>query len=151
MIPRLPVTRALAALIETATGLPVGLGRLPPNAPEPPYYLLYSVDGAFSGAPYADRHEDRTLVYQVTCVSGPDDDRPGSHGTEDQAEWMADKVHQAVLGRDPATGRWRHDLNLPAGIRCTGRRPDTEPGGTSDPGDAIMSYVLRFRLDLTAA
>lgn len=151
MIPRLPVTRAVQKLLQDATGLPVGLGRIPANTPEPPYYLLYSIGSAFSGAPFADLNEDRSLTYQITCVSGPDDDRPGSHGTVDQTEWMADKAHQAVLGRDPATGRWLHDLNLPAGIRCTGRSPDVEPGGTNDPADAIMGYVLRFRLDLTAA
>jgi hypothetical protein len=37
------------------------------------------------------------------------------------------------------------------GAKVICRELDTEPGGTSDPSDAIMSYVQRFRFDLTAA
>ncbi|MEV8101067.1 hypothetical protein [Streptomyces sp. NPDC088135] len=148
MIQRLPVTMALSALLTSATGLPVGRGRKPKDT-SPPYYLLYTVPADVSGAPFSDLNEDAALVYQVTSVSGPDPSDPDSHGVADQAEWMADKARTALLGRDPATGLWLHPLAVP-GARVIGRTLDTEPGATNDPSDAIMSYVQRFRLDLTS-
>ncbi|MEV6165683.1 hypothetical protein AB0L71_27985 [Streptomyces sp. NPDC052052] len=149
MIQRLPVTMALSALLASATGLPVGRGRKPEDT-IPPYYLLYAVPAAVSGAPFSDLNEDASFVYQVTSVSGPDPSDPDSHGVADQAEWMADKARTAILGRDPGTGLWLHQLVIP-GARVIGRSLDTEPGATNDPSDAIMSYVQRFRLDLTSA
>jgi hypothetical protein len=38
-----------------------------------------------------------------------------------------------------------------AGAKVMCRELETEPGGTSDPTDAIISYVQRFRFDLTPA
>lgn len=149
MIDRLPVTMALSALLTSATGLPVGRGSMP-TGKNPPYYLLYALPADVSGAPLADEHEDAAFVYQVTSVSGPDPSRPDSHGVADQAEWMADKVRTAILGRDPATGLWLHTLTIP-GAKVIGRSLDVEAGATNDPADAIMSYVQRFRLDLTRA
>lgn len=148
MIARLPVTMALSALLTSATGIPVGRGRKPDNT-NPPYFLLYGVTAQTGGAPFTDLNEDSSLVYQVTSVSGPDPATPESHGVADQAEWMADKARTALLGRDPTTGLWLHELTIP-GIRVIGRSLDTEPGGTNDPADAIMSYVQRFRFDLTS-
>ncbi|WP_327335125.1 hypothetical protein [Streptomyces anulatus] len=149
MIARLPVTMALSAILASATNLPVGRGSKPPTI-APPYFLLYAMPAELSGAPLADEHEDASLVYQVTSVSGPDPSKPDSRGAADQAEWMADKARTAILGRDPATGLWLRPLTIP-GTKVIGRSLDTEPGGSSDPADAIMSYVQRFRFDLTAA
>lgn len=149
MIQRLPVTMALSALLASATGLPVGRGRKPESA-IPPYYLLYAVPASVSGAPFSDLNEDATLVYQVVSVSGPDPSDPDSHGVADQAEWMADKARTAILGRDPVTGLWLNPLTI-TGAKVIARSLDTEPGGTNDPSDAIMSYVQRFRFDLTSA
>jgi hypothetical protein len=140
---------ALSALLASATSIPVGRGSKPADT-APPYYLLHAMPAMYSGAPFADVHEDSSLVYQVTSVSGPDPVKPDSHGVADQAEWMADLVRTAILGRDPATGLWLHELTIP-GVRVIGRSLDTEPGGTSDQSDAIMSYVQRFRFDLTSA
>ena len=148
MIARLPVTMALSALLTSATSIPVGRGSKPPDV-APPYFLLHTVTAQTGGAPFADLNEDSSLVYQVTSVSGPDPVKPDSHGVADQAEWMADKARTAILGRDPATGLWLHQLTIP-GVRVIGRSLDTEPGGTSDQSDAIMSYVQRFRFDLTS-
>ncbi|HEX5568026.1 MAG TPA: hypothetical protein VFY14_14050 [Streptomyces sp.] len=148
MIDRRKVTAALAALLTAETGMPVGLGRMPKA--NPPYYLLYSVDTSVSGPPLADESEDISLVYQVTSVSGPDPAKPSSTGTLDQAEWLADKARAAILRRDPVTGRWAAPLAVP-GARVMGRALEIEPGGTSDPNDAIISYVQRFRFDLTPA
>lgn len=149
MIARLPVTMALSALLASATKLPVGRGNKPAGV-SPPYYLLYSIPAEVSGAPLADEHEDASYVYQVTCVSGPDPTKQDSRGVADQAEWMADNARKAILGRDPATGLWLRALTVP-GAKVTGRSPDVEPGATNDPSDAIMSYVQRFRFDLTPA
>ncbi|MFF1916228.1 hypothetical protein ACFVYE_32495 [Streptomyces sp. NPDC058239] len=148
MIARLPVTMALSALLTSATRIPVGRGRKPKDT-SPPYYLLYGVTAQTDGAPFSDLNEDSTLVYQVTSVSGPDPANPDSYGVADQAEWMADLARTAILGRDPATGLWVNELTIP-GARVIGRSLDTEPGGTNDPADAIMSYAQRFRFDLTS-
>ncbi|MEZ7005670.1 hypothetical protein [Streptomyces sp. AD55] len=148
MIDRRRVTTAVADLLRTGTGMPVGLGRMPQA--QPPYYLLYSVATTLSGAPFADEHEDISLIYQVTSVSGPDPKTVSSTGTLDQAEWLADKARQAILRRDPTTGQWTNPLNIP-GAKVIRRSLETEPGGTSDPNDAIISYVQRFRFDLTPA
>ncbi|MCX4606844.1 hypothetical protein OG402_41185 [Streptomyces anulatus] len=149
MIARAPVTMAFSALLASATGIPVGRGRKP-SGNHHRYYLLHSIGATYSGAPYSDLNEDATFVYQLTPVSAPDPTRPDSHGVADQAEWMADKAREVAYGRDPATGLWLHQLVIP-GARVMGRGPDAEPGGSSDPADAIMSYVQRFRFDLTSA
>lgn len=149
MIERLPLTMALSALLVTATGKPVGRGRQPLGA-VPPYHLLYPLDATTSGAPFSDLNEDATFVYQITSVSGPDPADPDSFGVSDQSEWMGDKVRKGILGRDPATGLWLYPLEVP-GVKVVCRELDTEPGATNDPSDAIMSYVQRFRFDLTSA
>ncbi|MET8585742.1 hypothetical protein ABZX39_33465 [Streptomyces collinus] len=148
MIDRRKVTTALAALLAAETGKPVGLGVMPKA--NPPYYILYSVDATVSGAPFADESEDISVVYQVTSVSGPDPKVISSTGTEDQAELLADKARTAILRRDPATGLWAAALTVP-GAKVMCRELETEPGGTSDPADGIISYVQRFRFDLTPA
>ncbi|GAA2770240.1 hypothetical protein XF35_39890 [Streptomyces platensis subsp. clarensis] len=149
MIEKRAVTNAVLALLAETTGLPVGRGRLPAGAGLR-YYVLYSLDTAVSGPPLADEHDDLSVVYQVTSVSAPDPAKPGSAGSAEQAEWLADKARTAFLARNPATGHWLHDLPVPGAVVMT-RELDTEPGGTNDPADAIMSYVQRFRFTLTPA
>ncbi|MFJ5294548.1 hypothetical protein [Streptomyces sp. NPDC088348] len=148
MIDRLPVTLAVQALLTSVTGMPVGLGRAPQAAP--PYYLLYSIDAAVGGPPLDDMNADLKLVYQITGVSGPKPGSTQSYGIEEQAEWLADQARRVLLERDPATGLWLHPLTVP-GAKNTARALETEPGGTNDPSDAIISYVQRFSLDLTAS
>ncbi|MFB9558636.1 hypothetical protein [Streptomyces roseoviridis] len=149
MIDLLPVTKAVAALLAAASGMPVGRGQRPPGA-EPPYYLLTVVSAIVSGAPLADEAEDLSVVYQVTAVTGPTTSTPGSYGVADQAQWMADTARRAFLARHPATGQWLHPLTVP-GATCYARSLDIEPGGSPDPADAIINNVQRFRLDLTPA
>lgn len=149
MIRRQPVTVALAAMLASATSLQVGRGRQPANAAQH-YYILYSLDTTTGGPPLADDNDDISLVYQLTSVSGPDPAKPGSSGSVDQVEWMADKARETFLGRDPVTGLWLRTLTVP-GAKNTCREIDTEPGATNDPADAIISYVQRFRFDLTPA
>lgn len=155
MIERRPVTLLVASVLAQATGMPVGLGKIP-TSPDgtteiiPPYYVLYSLPLAVGGAPLADMNEDASLTYQVTSVSGPDPAVPQSTSAEDQAEWMADRARTALLGRDPVTRLWLYDI-APEGWKCTCRELDIEPGAADSAGDAIISYVQRFRFDLTPA
>jgi hypothetical protein len=150
VIDRRLVTNAFVTMLATGTGHAVGRGKAPAGVSEPPYYVVDALTTELSGAPLADEHEDASLVYQVTSVSGPDPERPESSGALDQAEWMADKARRVVLQRHPTTGLWLHPLTV-AGYKVRGRELETEPGGTNDPADAIISYVQRFRLDLTPA
>ncbi|MFD7980183.1 hypothetical protein [Streptomyces sp. NPDC059071] len=149
MIEKRTVTSAVLTLLTDATGLPVGRGRAPANAGLK-YYVLYTLDTTLSGPPLADEHDDLTVTYQITSVSAPDPTKPGSTGSAEQTEWLADKARAALLARDPATGRWQRDLVVPGAV-VMARELETEPGGTNDPADAIMSYVQRFRITLTPA
>ncbi|MFI7096841.1 hypothetical protein [Streptomyces lydicus] len=151
MIERRTVTNALAALLGAATNLPVGRGVLPASpANATAYYVLTPLDSTLSGAPYADLSEDLSLVVQVTSVSAPDKTRPGSAGTLEQAEGLADKARSAFLARNPTTGQWVNALTV-AGAACMCRDLEVEAGAMNDPTDGIISYVQRFRFDLTAA
>ncbi|MFJ8677218.1 hypothetical protein [Streptomyces sp. NPDC093589] len=151
MIERRTATNALAALLGTATGLPVGRGVLPTGpANATAYYVLTPLGSTLSGAPWADMNEDLSLVVQVTSVSAPDKTRPGTAGTLEQVEGLADKARAAFLARNPATGQWTNPLTI-TGVRCMCRELETEPGAMNDPADGIISYVQRFRFDLTPA
>ncbi|MFG2532829.1 hypothetical protein [Streptomyces sp. NPDC048516] len=151
MIERRLVTNALTSLLGTATSLPVGKGVLPAGAANATaYYVLTPLDSSLSGAFYADMNEDLSLVVQVTSVSAPDKTRPGSAGTLEQAEGLADKARTAFLSRHPTTGQWTNALTVPS-VRCMCRELETEPGAMNDPADGIISYVQRFRFDLTPA
>ena len=149
MIEKHLATKAFADLLATASGLPVGRGQKPANT-QPPYYILYSLDTQVSGAPFTDLSEDASLVWQITSVSGPNSAVISSAGYLDQAELMADKARKAVLERNPITRKWVNPLSVP-GYRDMCRELETEPGATSDPTDAIISYVQRFRIDWTPA
>ncbi|QKW31525.1 hypothetical protein HUT11_35780 (plasmid) [Streptomyces seoulensis] len=148
MISSRTVTDAVAAMLATGSGKPVGKGRQPAGNPAA-YYILWRIDRQTYGAPYSDRNEDATLVYQVTSVSAPDPRNPDSFGTQDQLEWLEDKARDVILGRDPTTGLWLHTLTVP-GARIISREPDTEAGGTPDPSDGIMSSASRYTLRLTS-
>lgn len=149
MIERRLVTNALVGLLGAATSFPVGKGVLP-TAAATAYYVLTPLDSTLFGAPYADMSEDLSLVVQVTSVSAPDKTRPGSSGTLEQAEGLADKARAAFLARNATTGQWSNALTV-AGARCMCRELETEPGAMNDPADGIISYVQRFRFDLTPA
>ena len=144
------VTNALITLLAAATGQPVGKGKRPDGMTDPShYYIVYFITRTTTGAPFSDLNEDAELTYQVTSVSGPDPTDPDSYGTQDQLEWMDDKARRAVLGRDPATRAWLHDMEI-AGARVTGRRAAGEAGETPDAADAIMSSAQRFTLTVTS-
>ncbi|MCF1598296.1 hypothetical protein [Streptomyces muensis] len=142
MIERRLVTQALGALLATATGKPCGAGALPQvdgKPAEPPYSVLRSLTLTLDGAPFTDRHEDSDTYYQVDCVAR----------THAQAEWLADRVRTAVLGRD-TDGAWLHALTVP-GFSCYARELALDAGPEDDPAAVIVSYVIRFQLRWTPA
>lgn len=140
MIDRREVLAGAVTMLTDAQEKPVGSGRIPDGNPPPPYYVLGFVGHAVDGAPYSDLNEDASTVIQITCIAQQ----------TDQALWLADKASRAFLERDPATGQWLHPITV-AGADVYCREVDSEPGDTSDPSAAIVSYVLRIRLDLTSA
>ncbi len=145
-VARLPVTRALAALLVKATGRPCGVGELPclqgeSGEWEPaavPYTVLDSLPGSFSGPPLEDWHADVAWSYQATSV--------GARG--DQVQWLADRVREGVVGR--RDGRWAYDLHVSQG-RVIDRELDHDAGGepSVSAAGAIVSYVQRFTITVT--
>ncbi|WP_431770887.1 hypothetical protein [Streptomyces cucumeris] len=147
MTARLPVTRALAALVEKTTGRPCGIGELPrvegKSGWEPaacPYTILDSLPAEFGGPPLWDWHADAAWSYQITSV--------GERG--DQVEWLADRVRSGIVGR--TDGRWVHDLLIPE-ARLIDRELTYDAGGepSVSAAGAIVSYVQRVTITVTPA
>ncbi|MFE3216116.1 hypothetical protein [Streptomyces antimycoticus] len=147
MTARLPVTRALAALVEHVTGRPCGIGELPRvrgksgwDTASAPYTVLDSLPAAFDGPPLWDWHADAAWSYQVTSVGE----------RIDQVEWLADRVRDGVVGR--TDGQWTHDLHVPQ-ARVMDRELTYDAGGESSESaaGAIVSYVQRVTITVTSA
>ncbi|NEW72594.1 hypothetical protein [Streptomyces rhizosphaericus] len=147
MTARLPVTRALADLVEHATGRPCGIGELPRvqgksgwEVASTPYTVLDSLPAEFTGPPLWDWHADAAWSYQITSVGE----------RVDQVEWLADRVRVGVVGR--IGGRWRHDLHIP-GVLVTDRELTYDAGGepSVSAAGAIVSYVQRVTITVTPA
>ncbi|MGG2460555.1 hypothetical protein ACO0M4_12150 [Streptomyces sp. RGM 3693] len=138
MIERALVTEALQVMLTAATGKPCGFGRLPVVSGKPsplPYTVLYPQGGSVCGAPLADRSEDARLVYQVTVVAA----------RADQAEWLSDRVREALLGRTDA-GQWANAIEV-SGVRVWAREmladDGVDPGGA---GQGVVTAAARFGL-----
>ncbi|MGD3109494.1 hypothetical protein [Streptomyces sp. YGL11-2] len=143
MIDRARVTEALRAMLAAATGKPCGLGRLPVVDGRPAslsYTVLYPQGGPVGGAPLADRSEDAHLVYQVTVVAA----------RADQAEWLADRVREALLSRTD-TGQWANAIQVP-GVRVWAREMLADDGvDTGGAGDGVVTAAARFGLLVSGA
>ncbi|MGW3563040.1 hypothetical protein ACWDSL_03895 [Streptomyces sp. NPDC000941] len=145
---RLPVTRALAALIAKTTDRPCGIGELPRVqgdlgewAPSSvPYTILDSLPGDFSGPPLWDWHADAAWSYQVTSVGE----------RADQVQWLADRVRAAVVGR--TDDGWANDLHVHE-ARVADRELYYDAAGDQSvsAAGAIVSYVQRFTITVTPA
>lgn len=104
-----------------------------------PYMVLYPQGGPVDGAPFADRSEDARLVYQVTVVAA----------RTDQAEWLADRVRQVLLGRT-ATGEWQSAVQIP-GVDVWARELLVDDGVDLADGDSgIVTAVQRYALSASA-
>ncbi|MEW2267804.1 hypothetical protein, partial [Streptomyces sp. NPDC047868] len=146
MIERQMVTKALAALLATATGKPVGFAKVPINpatkAPyPPPYTLLYSLDHNSSDGTIADKGAAAVSTYQATFVSGPVPGQADSAATVEQVEWLADKARTGVMARRPdGSPGYANPITIP-GVNCF-HREAFDAGGTSDVNDAILTSVI---------
>lgn len=151
MIKRLPVTRGLQALLAELTGYPVGRRTAPLDPATgrplpPPYTILYPLDREDDDGTLADNGKAAVADYQATFVSGPVPGQPDSRGGDDQAQWMADRGWKVIERPAGATG-YTHPIVVGDGVTCW-HRTAREAGGTSDPTDAIMTSVIRYRLSL---
>lgn len=149
---RLPATQGLQALLATLTGRPVGRRTVPldpatGNPVPPPYTLLYPLDRTDDDNTLADNGKAVILDYQATFVSGPVPGQPDSRGGDDQAQWFADRAWKVVERPADGSPGYAHPLNVGDGQTCY-RREAREAGGTSDPNDAIITSVIRYRLYL---
>ncbi|MER6548335.1 hypothetical protein [Streptomyces sp. NPDC001250] len=142
MIERARVTDAVQVMLATATGKPCGRGRLPlvEGRPAPlPYTVLYPQGGPVGGAPLANKSEDGHLVYQLTIVAA----------RTDQAEWLADRARQALLGRT-AAGQWQHAIQIPD-VNMWARELLVDDGvDLSDADAGVVTAVQRYKLSATA-
>ncbi|WP_372407407.1 hypothetical protein [Streptomyces luteireticuli] len=139
-LPRLPLTRAVAALVGEATGRPCGMGVLPRDSSgqpaQPPYAVLDSLTGSFSGPSLSDWAADASWLYQVTSVGQ----------RVDQALWLADRVREALFGRSH-TG-WANSLSVP-GMKVIDRELSTEGSQVDGTAGDIVTYIQRFTLTVT--
>ncbi|MFI9149473.1 hypothetical protein [Streptomyces sp. NPDC053367] len=87
-----------------------------------------------SGPPYGDGDADARVLVQVTSVAL----------TAEQAEWMADKVRTALLGR--SRGSYANAITV-AGCAVMGRELDKEEGLTVSSG--VYSCVQRYVFTVT--
>jgi len=147
--PRMPVAKALVAMLATATGKPVDYTRIPPgllNADgtvpaNAVYAVVYPIPGgSFSGSA-SDAHEDADYVFQVSSVA--------KRGLD--AEWLGDRVRGAMLDRLPS-GAYRVPLEIPAtedrpAIRVIGRFADSDGG--VQPSDGVFTLTERFVVRVT--
>lgn len=90
-------TAAVVAALDAVAGLVVGRGEMPTLAAgaDKKYCVVYSIPGGRLSGSLEDAEEDGELVYQVTCVGE----------TNDQAEWVVDKVMALLDGIGPVQGR----------------------------------------------
>jgi hypothetical protein len=136
------VTEAVRTMLEAAVGKPCGRGTLPTSGGQPaplPYLVLYPLGGHMSGAPLADRSEDARLVFQVTVVAA----------RTDQAEWLADRVRGAVLGRT-SSGQWEHPIPLPAGEVWARELLADEGADQSSASEGVVTCVQQYELNASA-
>ncbi|MFM9373274.1 hypothetical protein [Streptomyces sp. Da 82-17] len=151
MIERRLVTAGLKTLLTELTGRPVGVRTTPLDTEgrpvPPPYTLLYPLDHRTDDGTLADGHRTAVSDYQATFVSGPVPGAPDSRGGDEQAQWLADRGRRLVARPTDGSGGYAHPLNCGPGVGCY-RRDAAEAGGTSEPNDAIITTVIRFRLYL---
>ncbi|MDQ8706862.1 hypothetical protein RCO28_30980 [Streptomyces sp. LHD-70] len=143
-LPRLPLTKALALLVQIGTERPCGIGEFPKAADGQaatfPYSVLYSLPGDFSGPALFDWHADAAWTYQVTSVGTRDD----------QVQWLADRVRSVLVER--SDGGWRHGLKVPNMV-VTDRELTADVGTAPVDGSQgdIVSYAQRFTITVSPA
>lgn len=128
-------TEGVIAALEAEAQFPVGDHKAPDGGGRQTdgsfdkYVVVYRIPGGSRGGNLDGAYGDAELIYQVTCV--------GSSAR--QAEWLADRVDEALLG----------------GVSVSGRRvrviPHDNPAGAreDDVTPSIFSATPRYRLMTT--
>ncbi|MEV4557200.1 hypothetical protein AB0K51_09395 [Kitasatospora sp. NPDC049285] len=135
------VSLGVQAALVASTGRSCGYGAAPLAADKPtgntiPYCVLYPLGGTSGdGPPFGDADGDARMIYQVTSIGT----------TAEQAEWMADKVRTALLGRT-SVGAFVTPITA-VGHVIIGRELDKDEGISVASG--VYSYVQRFVLHVT--
>jgi hypothetical protein len=104
---RYPLTQQIKEVLETVTGLPVGVSSAPEISPgvfpPPPYIVVYpQLGGSFEGEPFCGNTSDADFHYQIDVFGEAEQD----------AEFNGDLVRDIILGRDDLN-RYKHDIQYP--------------------------------------
>lgn len=137
----LPITNALVDFLAAQTGRPVGrttaplVDGVPADLEEGPYAIVYQLAGGETWGPFLYGPDEAIrLPYQVTSVGR----------RSDQADWMADRVRQAMVGR--TNGTLTAALAVP-GVTVLDREFSAY-GGQDREGD-VVSVPDTFLLHVT--
>lgn len=138
----LPITDALVAFLAAQTGRPVGrataplVDGVPADLESGPYAIVYQLPGGDTWGPFlSGPDEGAQLPYQVTSVGK----------RSDQADWMADRVRRAMVGR--TNGALTATLAVP-GVTVLDREFTTY-GGQDREGDVVSipdTFLLHVSL-----
>ncbi|MFF7613520.1 hypothetical protein [Streptomyces lavendulae] len=137
------VSLAVQKMLSTSTTRSCGYGTAPtassaPTGAQVPYAVLYPLGLTTAGPPYGQADGDARALLQVTSVAT----------TAEQAEWMADRVRTAMLGRKGGgNGAYATDIVIP-GCAVLQRALDKEEGVAVAGG--IYSYVQRYVVEVTS-
>jgi hypothetical protein len=144
VLDRAPVDVVVKAALAAGTSRQVELMRAP-DAPLLPYAVLYPLHIAWRRGSMAYPDQLIGLVYQVTSVGM----------REDQAQQMADRVRNVMLGRT-AAGAYAYNISNPTGVVIFDREAyggdggmDRETGGTD--GNPVVSVPERFVIAVSPA
>lgn len=141
-LPSLPVLKAVQSLLQTHTGKPFGLMRLPLDGAGHPvtgqYGIVHPVTRMDTGAPFGDGGDWSEQHVQVTVL--------GERG--DQAVWLQDKSREVMIGQN-GDGSYVHPLTV-VGMKVLQRRLDVELGPGDDSG-GIVPLVSRYVVVVTGA
>jgi hypothetical protein len=81
-----PITDGFLAMLRAHVNLPTGDHEAPEDTSDR-YLTVYGIEGGEVTGPYGSPHEEATVVFQTDS----------SGHSRDQAQWVADKVREAVL------------------------------------------------------
>jgi len=141
VLPTELATSALVAMLRAATAslsaVMVYDHRIPPAGVSTPYGLVLAVDSPDpDGPPWSDDEADATLTFQLDAVGK----------RRDQAQWLADRLRAAVLGR---TGpNWTNAVSV-SGWVSADRRTTGQYGRVDREGSPRFElYVARAQYEL---
>jgi hypothetical protein len=138
---RRPLTDALLALLAEGTDRPAYDHGAPPDA-DPPYNVVWSIEGGRYEGTWGDPVEIADVVYQIDSVGM----------ARRSAEWLADKVGHVMLDRETG-GAFSAELDVD-GMAVTNRSPQGGPAGVEvdgRPPHEVFSVPERYVLVVVPA